>query len=709
MAFVRFGPFEASLQGETLRRNGTRVPLQQQPFHVLAMLLERPGEIVTREELRQRLWRDDLHVDFEHSLNTAIKKLRLALHDSPEHPRYLETVRGRGYRFVASVERAEQPLESRGAETARRAPLRPWLWLGAAALAVVAVAAATVLVRSRRAPVAPAPRMVPLTSYPGREYQPTFSPDGSHFAFLWHRDASYDIYVQPVGVLKPWPLTEGPEVEYSPAWSPDGHSIAFVRRPAGDAGRASVLVKPPFAGPERVVTEYAFPGGGAVHHRQLAWAPDSRHLVLSRPDDEGPTCSRYRVDASRGEATRLTESPARDSMPALSPDGRRLAFVRQAGSHSEIYVMSLSPGLTPADRPRVLVGAELLATVQLNDGLAPTWTSDGSEIVFAAFPRGPHLFRVDASGARRVRRIPAIGDLLLEPTFRPRTGQLAYASWTSSTTILRLEITPGAGTSATPVAFNSTRNDFQPRFSPDGRTVAFASDRLGARAIWLSRPDGSGLRQLVPLGEHPAWSPDGQWMAYTSGTEVGRQTDVFVIPALGGQPRLLTLDPGDDRQPAWSPDGQWIYFVSSRGGGAHVWRQPSSGGVPERVSRVEGTEPALSADGRLLFARAWPKEDEIWRMPAAGGAAEVVLKSVDPYTSWCVTRSGIYFFRSSLPGDRPELLRYDLAAAEIRRLAVVDGALSPGLTVSPDEAVVLFARNEQLEADLQMLERPLLE
>jgi TolB protein len=269
---------------------------------------------------------------------------------------------------------------------------------------------------------------------------------------------------------------------------------------------------------------------------------------------------------------------------------------------------------------------------------------------------------------------------------------------------MRLEIAGGTGGPATPAAFNSTRNDFQPRFSPDGRTVAFASDRLGARAIWLSRPDGSGLRQLVTLGEHPAWSPDGQSIAYTSGLDVGSQTDIFVVSMLGGLPRRLTFDPADDRQPAWSADGQWIYFVSSRAG-THVWRQPSSGGVPERVSRLEGTEPALSLDGRFLFARGWPNEDEIWRMPAAGGAAEVVLRSLDPHATWCVTRTGIYFFGLA-PPEKPALFHRDLEGSRTRPLAVVDGPLSLGLTVNPDETVVLFARSEPVEADLQMLEDP---
>jgi DNA-binding winged helix-turn-helix (wHTH) protein len=100
---VRFGPFEADLRTAELWKNGTRLRLQEQPFQVLAMLLERPGELVTRDDLRQRLWPADTFVDFDHSLNTAINKLRDVLGDSAADPRYIETLARRGYRFVAVV------------------------------------------------------------------------------------------------------------------------------------------------------------------------------------------------------------------------------------------------------------------------------------------------------------------------------------------------------------------------------------------------------------------------------------------------------------------------------------------------------------------------------------------------------------------------------------------------------------------------------
>ncbi len=114
---VRFGVFELDLVAGELRKSGLRIRLQEQPFQVLALLLERPGDVVTREELRQKLWPADTFVDFDHSLNTAINKLREALGDSASSPRYVETLARRGYRFLATVERAEAPAQMQGANS----------------------------------------------------------------------------------------------------------------------------------------------------------------------------------------------------------------------------------------------------------------------------------------------------------------------------------------------------------------------------------------------------------------------------------------------------------------------------------------------------------------------------------------------------------------------------------------------------------------
>src|SRR5215212_3877420 len=104
---LRFGIFEADLRTGELRKRGVRVRLQEQPFQVLAALLARPGELVTREELQSRVWAADTFVDFDHGLNKAINKIREALGDSAESPRFIETVARRGYRFIADVAAVE--------------------------------------------------------------------------------------------------------------------------------------------------------------------------------------------------------------------------------------------------------------------------------------------------------------------------------------------------------------------------------------------------------------------------------------------------------------------------------------------------------------------------------------------------------------------------------------------------------------------------
>ncbi|MCP5115143.1 MAG: hypothetical protein GY953_30290, partial [bacterium] len=177
---ARFGAFEVDLRAGELRKSGVKLKLQEQPFRVLAVLVERRGEVVTREELRQQLWQDDTFVDFDHGLNTAINKIREALGDSASHPRFVETLPRRGYRFVGAV-------EGLGAKDGARSlwRKRPVRWVAIAALLLLAIGA-VVWLRPSTEPDLPPPVTVPFTSFVGRERAPAFSPDGEEVAFVWN-------------------------------------------------------------------------------------------------------------------------------------------------------------------------------------------------------------------------------------------------------------------------------------------------------------------------------------------------------------------------------------------------------------------------------------------------------------------------------------------------------------------------------------------
>jgi DNA-binding winged helix-turn-helix (wHTH) protein len=198
---VRFGLFEADLQTGELRKNGLRVPLQGQPFQVCAILLKNSGGLVTREELRQQVWPEDTFVDFDHALNTAITKIRLALGDEADNPRFVETLPRRGYRFIGSVAKpisqAVPPVASKGwfkRLTARRN------WLVASTTLLTLLSGIGIWRSSKNRAASPLPiEVVPLAGLPGGQIEPAFSPDGNQVAFVLRGTENCGIYTTMVG------------------------------------------------------------------------------------------------------------------------------------------------------------------------------------------------------------------------------------------------------------------------------------------------------------------------------------------------------------------------------------------------------------------------------------------------------------------------------------------------------------------------------
>jgi DNA-binding winged helix-turn-helix (wHTH) protein len=246
---LRFEAFEVDLEERELRRSGRRIKIQEQPFQILVLLLERPGAVLAREQLQKALWPDGTFVDFEHGLNTAVKKLREALGDSAEVPHFVETVARRGYRFIGSVETPVAPIPSAPTMWQRLFTTRNTVLAG---LTVCALALSFLFYRHSSRSRAVQAVVTPAVTNAGEKYTPSLSPDGRHLAFAWNGGAGpyFSLYVKRVGTEESVRLTKQASIDFNPVWSPDGGSIAFGRILKGETG---IYIIPASGGAERRV------------------------------------------------------------------------------------------------------------------------------------------------------------------------------------------------------------------------------------------------------------------------------------------------------------------------------------------------------------------------------------------------------------------------------------------------------------------------
>jgi len=383
--------------------------------------------------------------------------------------------------------------------------------------------------------------------------------------------------------------------------------------------------------------------------------------------------------------------PDYDCEPAFSPDGRSIAFERGSGGGlgRDLFVIPITGG-----EPRRL-------TFENARGGVPTWTQDGSEIVFPSSRGGLlNLWRISVNGGSP-QPVAGIGPVAFAPSIPRRGNLLAYVhpSVNSSIWQIRLSDERRVLRPATRLIMSRGQN-FRPSFSPDGKKVVFESDRLGNSDIWYCDSDGSNCAQLTSLhgtAGTARWSPDGHHVVFE--VQLQHFYEIYVIDLPDGRPRLLpTFPKSDNGAPNWSRDGKWIYFYSTDEKGLfQLWKVPLEGGVPVRVTRNGGIYAIESEDGRFLY---YTKSSGIWRMPLNGGGEEIVLDQAIGWPNWAVSRRGIYFLLRKDEKGRIEF--FDFATHKRTPIANVDKP-TIGLALSPDERSILYSRNEFEDYEIMLV------
>ena len=552
-------------------------------------------------------------------------------------------------------------------------------------------------------------RLASLTNLPGAVLCPAFSPDGKQLAFSWNgaKADNFDIYVQQIGSGQPHRLTESATLDWNPVFSPDGSWIAFLRHGVaieGEVGEA-VFVIPVLGGQERMISRVWVAGLS----RSLAWSGDGRWLIVAgaTADAEPFRLMAYPLDG--GPPRRLTHTngdhAASDSSPVLSPDGRYVAFLRNwtwggpgfgAASHGEVLLLPVGAGIAPAGQlERVAEERCRISDV--------AWTGNGGILYVVRHDGAQRVMRAAMSGFGSSREIPSIGPVG-DIAVSPRSGRLAFSTSHLGSQLWSL----GPGEANQPVRISWSQWDSDPRFSPDGRKIAFVSTRSGRASLWIIGADGTDALEIASLDggiRAPHWSPDGSEIAFAGRT--AGNTDVWAAAAAGGIPRRVTSHPADDINPTWSRDGRWIYFSSNRTGREQIFKTPShpttSSGAEEAipVTRGGGHVAMESEDGRYLYFMRPELHRGVWRMPVAGGEEVRITPANETVLNFDVVSDGLWLQSATPTG-------FEVVVSD-RRMLRASVPVTPGwgFAVEPGERSrrrILFSAAEFGNGELWLVE-----
>ena len=687
---VQFGPYAVDFRTGKVHKHGIRISLQEQPLQVLQLLIERQGDLLTREEARNRIWPGNTVADADAALSTAIRKIRTALADSAERPRYIETLPKRGYRFIALIEvLGVEPASIEAPPVAppvafRAAPFVPGrrrrvrLWATLAGIALIGLAAAWLL------RPAPPPHIVKYTQMTNDGQEKIvfggLVADGLH---VYVNESESLVRISPQG---------GRATLIPASWTalgitPDGARLLVV------PGNGTTQLDTPFWTLEAAGGQ---PRSMGISGTGGAWSPDGRRFAYSAKS------ALYIAKNDGADARKLADLNGLARSLNWSPDGASLRFdlIQPDVESTAVWEISTHGGnLHPVfSHGNVTVGA------------GGQWTSDGSYfLTWRGSPSGVDLWALRERGgfvAHLLSHQPQAFQLTHGPmemwhpvagrdpkkifaVGRLRRGQVARYDPSSGQFLAWL-----GGISADSVVF-----------SPDGGHIAWT--RYPEGTLWRSRLDGSDALQLSPprfAAVMPRWSPDGRMVAFV-GYVPGEKGHwkIYTLPSEGGTPREMIKGDSDQGNPSWSPDGKSLLYA-----GAPWLKSFAPGSTDVRlldlstgsVSVLPGSAGLWSAkwspDGGSILAETLDSNEiRVYDVLRKTWRSLVRVSMVIGYPWWSHDGKYVYFNSERFPPDSAASISRvrvsDSSIEEVLKLKEkVTGNLGEWFGLAPDDSILVL-------------------
>jgi len=669
---VQFGVFELDLQHAELRRQGVKVKLQEQPLKVLQVLLEHPGQIVSREDLRQRVWPANTFVEFDQGLYSAMARLRDALGDSSDSPRFIETIARRGYRFIAPVTVASSPPYPREGEDpdqfsrwrkkldVRRMMTSMLAGLVGGALLLTIVFAFDIGGAREwlRKNTTQSVQVERITDFVGVKESPAISPDGKTVAFVAPVKGRKQIWVRLLAGGSPLQLTQDDTDHETPRWTPDSSSLIYFTPNPSPTEPGTIWEVSALGGVARKIAS-AMSGGDVSH--------DGRRIAIFQLRGSDLALIAISLDGTMVREIKRFPKLYKYDWPRWSPDDRWIAFVRGWNYAFDFLLQVIS---AEGGEPKDAAHGEILRGF--------SWLPDSSRLVYSSSAGStilyPPIFNLRITGrtgegdrqltfgevsyvgpdamagkitASRVRiqsdiwsfpisgspqqntkdalRITHQTGQAQTPSVSPDGKEFVYLSDSGGHGNLWVAATDGSRTRQITFERDPSVVIGVPIWSPAGDQIVFIQTRLGKTGEWLVNSDGSGLRQAVALGSGATWSPDGKWLYY------GKENCIEKIKVDGGPAERVRCEHNPGAQ-SLSPDGSTLYYfdsVENAIAGVELWKAKPENGPAKLLGRIPASrlpfdgwlwQQVLSPDGKWLAAPLLDRgTTNLWVQPADGG------------------------------------------------------------------------------------------
>lgn len=664
-----------------MSRNGTVKKIEPQLMLVLHQLASNPGEVVTKEHLKETAWRDVIVT--ENVLTRAISSLRKVLEDDRSNPKYIETISKTGYRLIATVEQTETSKTKEIIIAGRRK--KPIILAISIILVIIfsVFAASSIL---RPIPAEKHYHPLGLANYSNAEYWPAISPDGKFVAYGWKGVANdnWDIYAKLIGTEKILRITDNEAAELRAKWSADGNYIYYIRY---EKEGNTIYKKSVFGEAEiRILSTPKYSFG------DFDISADEKWISFNDREDEFSPLRLKLISLETGVEKWLT-APKKgfngDIHPTFSPDGKQVGFIREKNSASmKLWVYDLDSEKTEP------ITSEHLSINGFD------WSKDGKGFVYGSDKSGLYKLWEVSLHSKKSSMIPA-GDYQMVMPRVAQTGRVIYAKMKDNVNIWAYNLE-----NKTAEIWRSTNDlNLNPVFSPNGKKVCFTENKNHNFQIWVSDLDGTNAIPITNfIGEYlntPRWSSDSKSIIFQG--FLNGQADIYKVNALGGVPENLTNSSADDHTPFLSQSNK-IYFSSNRSDEWGIWRMDIDGSNMEQIIEGNVYAPQLNLDETTIY---FCKKGEmgLWAYDLEKRVEYLLIQAFHPmyWGAFAVAKSGIYYLNI----ENKQFEYFDLDSnqsslvykpkARIPRLGIT-------LNLSPDSKTLLFSQIDNHDSDIMLLE-----